>query len=303
MPDAEGRKSRRVGTRRVAITGAGGILGTALRACLPEGPDAMVAVGLTRADLDITRPEAVQGKLEEISPDAVIHAAAYTKVDAAEEEPDAARAVNAAGAANVARTCASLGCRLIHLSTDYVFDGTSDRPYREDDPVSPLGVYGATKWEGEEAVRAHGPADSLVVRTAWVYGPAGRNFVDAILEKGALGEPVRVVNDQRGAPTYSADLAGALKALVRTEARGVVNVTGGGECTWYDFAREILSAAGQDPVIVEPTSARLLGRKAPRPAYSVLDGSAYRGWTGRALRSWAEALRDYLALRGALLEG
>ena len=297
MPAAE-----RDNVLRVAITGAAGILGTALRECLPEGPDSMETVGLTRADLDVTRPEEVRTKLEEISPDVVVHAAAYTKVDAAEEEPDLAREVNAAGTAHVARTCAALGCRLLYLSTDYVFDGTSDRPYREDDPVSPVGVYGTTKWEGEVAIRAHGPADSLVVRTAWVYGPAGRNFVDAILEKGNLAEPIRVVNDQRGAPTYSADLAEALKALLRTGAQGVVNVTGGGACTWYDFAREILVAAGQDPILVEPTSARLLGRKAPRPAYSLLDGAVYRSWTGRTLRPWPEALRDYLALRGAILE-
>ncbi len=287
---------------RVAITGAGGILGTALKEILPKGPVSMEAVGLTRAELDVTRPGDVQERLAEIHPDAVIHAAAYTKVDACEEDPDLAREVNAAGTAHLARTCSELNCRLIYLGTDYVFDGKSGRPYCEDDPVSPLGVYGRTKWEGEVAVREEGPEDSLVVRTSWVYGPGGRNFVDAVLEKGALGESLRVVNDQRGSPTYSQDLAEALKALLLTEVRGTVHVSGGGECTWYEFARETLSAAGQAPDLVEPISSRTLGRPAPRPAYSVLDGAAYQDWTGRAMRPWAEALRDYLALRGALLD-
>lgn len=288
---------------RVAVTGAGGILGTALREILPKGPEPMEAVGLTHADLDVTRPEDVREGLSEIRPDAVIHAAAYTQVDACEETPDLAREVNAVGTAHMGRTCKELNCRLIYLSTDYVFDGKSDRPYREDDPVCPLGVYGRTKWEGEVAVRREGPADSLIVRTSWVYGRGGRNFVDAILEKGALGEPLRVVNDQRGSPTNSVDLADALKALLRTEARGVVHVSGGGECSWYEFARQILAAAGQDPDLVEPIPARGLGRRAPRPAYSVLDGTAYQRWTGRDMRPWPEALVDYLARRGAVIEG
>lgn len=296
MPTSEGRPLR------VAVTGAGGILGTALREVLPEGPHPMEALGFTRADLDVARPEEVEEKLSAARPDAVVHAGAFTKVDACEDEPDRARRVNAAGTAHVARACAKLSCRLVYLSTDYVFDGNSSRPYREDDPVSPLGVYGRTKWEGEVAVREEGPQDSLIVRTAWVYGRGGRNFVDAVLEKGALGEPLRVVDDQRGSPTYSRDLAEALKALLRTKARGTVHVSGAGECSWYEFAREVLRAAGQDPGLVEPTSTRTLGRRAPRPAYSVLDTSAYGEWTGRRMRPWPEALRDYLALRGALME-
>jgi dTDP-4-dehydrorhamnose reductase len=289
-------------TLHVAITGAGGILGTALQEVLPDGLDPMKATALTRADLDVTRPDDVRRRLEEIRPDAVIHAGAYTGVDGCEEEPGRAREVNVDGTAHVARTCRALNCRLLYLSTDYVFDGKSDRPYREDDPVSPLGVYGNTKWEGEEAVRREGPEDSLIVRTSWVYGRAGRNFVDAILEKGALAEPLRVVTDQRGSPTYARDLAEALQALLLAEAQGTVHVTGGGDCSWYDFAREILMAAGQDPILVEPTTSRALGRRAPRPAYSVMDGTAYRRWTGRTMRPWGEALRDYLKLRGSLLE-
>jgi dTDP-4-dehydrorhamnose reductase len=249
MPTAEQK------TLRVAVTGAGGLLGSALREVLPKTPDSMEFIGLARGELDVTKAETVRERLEAIRPDAVIHAAAHTGVDACEEEPELAREVNAVGTAHVARVCAEMKCRLIYLSTDYVFDGTSERPYREDDPIAPLGVYGKTKWEGEVAVREEGPENFLIVRTAWVYGIGGRNFVDAILEKGTLGEPLRVVTDQRGSPTYAPDLADALKALLLTEARGVVHVSGGGECSWYEFAREILSSAGQDH-LAKPRSAR-----------------------------------------------
>ena len=287
---------------RIVVTGAGGIVGSALRERLPQEPTAVEVVGLTHADLDVTDDRRVEERLLEIAPDAVIHAAAYTNVDQCEEEPDRAREVNAEGTAHIAGVCKALGCGLIYLSTDYVFDGKSDRPYQEEDPVSPLGVYGATKWEGEVAVREQGPEDSLIVRTAWIYGWGSRHFVDAILEKGNLGEPLRVVTDQRGSPTYAGDLADALKDLLAARARGMLHVTGQGDCTWYEFAREILEVAGFDPELVKETTSTTLDRRAPRPSYSVLDNAAFRVRTGRAMRPWPEALRDYLAQRGVLLE-
>lgn len=287
---------------RVAITGAGGIVGTALMGQLPKGSSNFEVIGFTREDLDVTDAQCVEERLGDVLPDAVIHAAAYTQVDQCEEEPEYAREVNVVGTANVAAVCKNLGCHLIYLSTDYVFDGKSVQPYREGDPVSPLGVYGITKWEGELAVRDKGPGNALVVRTAWVYGHGGRNFVDAILEKGNLGEPLRVVADQKGSPTFSEDLADALKALLSIQAKGIVHVTGHGVCTWYEFAKEVLSAAGLEVGLLEETTSATLGRRAPRPSYSVLDDAIFRSLTGLMMRPWPEALKDYLAQRGMLLE-
>ncbi len=250
----------------------------------------------------MTDARCVKKRLEDISPDAVIHAAAFTLVDQCEEEPELAWEVNVVGTANVAVACKSLGCRLVYLSTDYVFDGKSVEPYREEDPVSPLGVYGNTKWKGELAVLEEGPDNSLIVRTAWVYGHGGRNFVDAILEKGNLGEPLKVVTDQKGSPTFSDDLADALNALLSIQANGTVHVTGHGACTWYEFAKEVLSTSGLEVGLLEETTSATLGRRAPRPSYSVLDDEVFRSLTGSVMRSWPEALRDYLVQRGVSLE-
>ncbi len=258
---------------RVLVTGAAGQVGRALRAHLPG------AVYLDRSELDVCDPAAVR---DAFGPgDIVIHAAAKTDVDGCEREPDAAFAANADAARHVAGT----GARVIHLSTDYVFDGRSSTPYAENDPTNPLSVYGRSKLEGERAVLSR--PSNLVVRTSWVYGD-GRNFFRAILAAERAGRTLRVVDDQRGRPTAAADLARALAYLVSLDVSGVVHVTGDGEpCTWADLA-EI--AVGRT---VERISTEEFGAPAPRPRSSVLALDRARA-LGVPLADWQESVRRYL---------
>lgn len=287
------------------VTGAGGQLGRAVAALVPD------AVLLTRADLDVTDAEAVARAVEGVRPAAVLHAAAWTAVDAAEAQPEAARAVNAHGTQAVVRAAARVGAVVVYPSTDYVFSGELRRPYREDDPPSPLSVYGRTKLEGEEAVRAW--EHHLVVRTSWVFGE-GRNFVRAVLERAARGEDLRVVDDQVGRPTHAGDLAQGILGLLRAGARGTFHLAGGGEpCTWADLAEAALGAAVRAGLLPSaPTVHRVStaeydaarpGPVARRPPYSVLDCSKARA-LGVALRPWREAVEAYvgaLARPGARL--
>jgi dTDP-4-dehydrorhamnose reductase len=258
---------------RVLVTGAGGQVGRALRAHLHR------AVYLDRSALDVCDPEAVQGAFGR--GDVVVHTAAKTDVDGCERDPDAAFAANAEAARSVAET----GARVIHISTDYVFDGRSDAPYREDDPTGPLSVYGRSKLAGERAVLAR--PGNLVVRTSWVYGD-GRNFFRAILAAERAGRDLRVVDDQRGRPTAAADLARALAYLVSADVSGVVHVTGDGEpCTWADLAE---LAVGHP---VERISTEEFGAPAPRPRSSLLALDRARA-LGVPLADWHDSVRRYL---------
>jgi dTDP-4-dehydrorhamnose reductase len=258
---------------RVLVTGAGGQVGRALRAYLPG------AVYLDRAALDIRDREAVRAAFG--PGDVVIHAAAKTDVDGCERDPAAAFAANAEAARHVAAT----GARVIGLSTDYVFDGSSDTAYAEDDPTNPRSVYGRSKLEGERAVLAR--PGNLVVRTSWVYGD-GRNFFRAILAAERAGRALRVVDDQRGRPTAAADLAAALAYLVSRDVSGVVHVTGDGEpCTWADLAE---LAVGHP---VERISTAEFGAPAPRPRSSVLALGRARA-LGVPLADWHDSVRRYL---------
>jgi dTDP-4-dehydrorhamnose reductase len=182
---------------------------------------------------------------------------------------------------------------LIHVSTDYVFDGKKQGPYLEEDPANPLGAYGRSKWEGEKRIREILP-EACLVRTAWLYGRAGRNFVEAILEQANKRKRLRVVDDQRGAPTHTLDLAKALRAVAEGELTGTYHVTNQGSCTWLEFAEKILELAERKDVEVEPISTEELGRPAPRPRNSVLGCGKFEKATGMRLRSWPEALKDYL---------
>lgn len=280
------------------MTGAGGQLGSCAVARLREKPGHRVA-GFGRSHLDVTDAAALRRALRSVPggrPDVVIHAAAMTHVDRCEQEPALAEAANAQAPGLLAEECRALGARLVHVSTDYVFDGAGTRPYAEDDPTGPRSVYGRTKLEGERRVRATLP-DALIVRTAWVFGP-GRNFVRTMLEAAhralhGQGPGLRVVDDQRGSPTYADDLARALIALVEAGGTGTYHVANAGIATWWELARAAIDEWGHPELPIARVRTEEFPRPAPRPAWSVLDcGRAER--LGVRMRPWREALRAYL---------
>jgi dTDP-4-dehydrorhamnose reductase len=281
---------------RWLVTGAGGQLGHHLTAQLRAAGEAVTA--LTRADLDIRRPEDVDAAVASHRPDVVVNAAAYTAVDAAESEEATAFEVNATGPELLARALAERGGRLVQVSTDYVFDGAASRPYEPGDPTGPRTAYGRTKLAGEEAVGRALPDRSCVVRTAWVYGGPGPNFVDTMRRLESERETVDVVDDQVGSPTWVADLAGALIQLGRVEQPpALLHYVNTGVASWFDVAREVFRGCGADPGRVRPTTTAAMPRPAPRPAWSVLSTEA---WTAAGLpapRPWQDALADALAAR------
>jgi dTDP-4-dehydrorhamnose reductase len=249
--------------------------------------------GATRGDLDITDPAAVHQALAELRPRAVVNCAAYTDVDGAESDLETAAAVNGAGAGHVAAAAAEVGAFVVHVSTDYVFDGSKREPWLEDDPVGPLGAYGETKLAGERAVEAAGPAHAIV-RTAWLFGAGGTNFVDTMLALGAEREEVSVVTDQVGCPTWCGHLAGALVELAeRPQDTGIHHIAGAGACSWNELAIEVFDRARID-CRVRPTTTAAFPRPAPRPAYSVL---GTRRHTPLVLPAWQDGVAAYLATR------
>ncbi len=284
------------------ITGARGQLGTDLQRVLADSTDEVLAVG--HAELDITASHAMARVVSEFTPDVVVNAAAYTAVDAAETDEEAAYRINASGPAILASVLARYGGRLIHISTDYVFAGDATRPYEVDDPVAPKSAYGRTKLAGEQAVRELLPDRSLVVRTAWLYGAAGANFVKTMARLERERETVRVVDDQRGSPTWSADLAGALMQLGQSDVpAGTYHCTGSGETTWCGFARAIFEELGTDPARVLPTTTEAFASAASRPAYSVLSDAAWRKVGLTPMPNWREALHRAVAKSGRALTG
>ncbi|MEN3534875.1 dTDP-4-dehydrorhamnose reductase [Microbispora sp. ZYX-F-249] len=273
---------------RWLVTGAAGMLGADLTALLAgEGED---VAALSRRDLDLCDPAAVRAAVRTEKPDVVVNCAAWTAVDEAELREREALAVNGDAVRPLAAACAGHGVTLVHLSTDYVFDGTARTPYAEDEPVNPVNAYGRTKAAGERAALRHG---GYVVRTAWLYGAHGPNFARTMIRLAAGGDPVRVVDDQHGQPTWTADLAAQIVRLVRASPPpGVYHGTNAGQTTWYGYAREIFRLLGADPDRVTPTSSRDFPRPARRPAYGVLGHGAW-GRAGLApMRDWREALRD-----------
>jgi dTDP-4-dehydrorhamnose reductase len=281
---------------KAVVTGAGGQLAKSWIAAAPPG---WMVSGLTRAELDITDEAAVDKVIGDEAPDLILNAAAYTAVDRAESEPDLAFQVNRDGAAHLARAATRTGARLIQVSTDFVFDGASGRPYRPDDPTGPLNVYGASKLAGEQAVAAAAP-DALVVRTAWVYGPTGGNFLATMLRLMAERPEVRVVADQIGAPTSTQTLAAALWGLAESMAGGILHFTDAGVASWCDFARAIAEealAAGvlARPAKVTPIRTADYPTAARRPAFSVLDCTAAYALLGAPAPPWRTALRAVLA--------
>jgi dTDP-4-dehydrorhamnose reductase len=279
---------------RVVITGAKGQLGHDLvPACRRLGE----VVGLDLPEWNLTRPESLE-QLAALQPDWVIHAAAATDVDRCEREPAWAMAINAEGTSRVAEACRRTGSGLVYLSTDYVFDGTKGTPYLEEDPPAPRSVYGRSKLEGERIVRETAPR-WVIARTAWLYGAHGKNFVKAILQKACGGEPLAVVNDQVGSPTYAADLAEALVRALERRLGGIFHVTNGGSCSWFEFTQEILRQSGRAGVSLAPITSGQLARPAPRPGYSVLANRAWQAAGEAPLRPWPEALAVMLRSIGA----
>lgn len=274
---------------KIVVTGASGQLGTDVVAACRRAGDTVLA--LDRHTLDITDEAAVVDAIVGSDADAVINAAAFTAVDACESQPDIAHAVNAVAVGHLATACADEGAHLVHVSTDYVFDGTLDRPYREDDTPNPQSVYGASKLAGEVAA---GP-DAAIARVSWTCGEHGDNMVKLVLRLAASPDrPLAFVDDQRGCPTFTADLAPALRTLAVERRRGVYHLTNGGAVTWYEFVREILDAGGHDPDRVRPISTAELDppRPAPRPANSVLDNTMWSAAGHPPLRHHREPLLE-----------
>lgn len=288
-------------SERALVLGAGGQLGRALMACSPKN---LSVTGVTRDECDITHRTVVQQCLDQLDPQLVINAAAYTAVDDAEDVPDRAFSINAHGPEYLATACAQRSIRLVHVSTDFVFDGQADVPYSPDALTAPLGVYGESKWQGEQAVEASG-ANHVIVRTSWVYAASGRNFVLTMLRLMRERPVVRVVNDQTGAPTLARGLAEICWSLaLHPKARGTFHWSDAGAITWYEFACGIRDEALSlglltSPVSVEPIPTEAFPTKAKRPAYSVLDASQTAEILGLVQRPWRAALRDML---GSLAE-
>ena len=277
---------------KLLVTGAAGQLGVdVVMHAESVGDD---VVGVDKAVLDVTDPVAVRELLDAVRPDAVINAAAYTAVDACETNEALAFAVNADAVGHLAAACELLDIHLVHVSTDYVFDGTLDRPYREDDATNPQSVYGRSKLAGEQAA---GPG-AAVARTSWVCGEHGNNMVKLVLRLASNpDQALAFVDDQRGHPTFTADLAPALRRLAVDRRAGIHHLTNQGAVSWYEFVREILSAAGHDPDRVVPISTSDLDppRPAPRPANSVLDNAVWRAAGLPPLRDFRAPLAELVA--------
>jgi dTDP-4-dehydrorhamnose reductase len=286
--------------RRWLITGAGGMLGRDLAALL--GGEGQPVAGLARADLDVTDPAAVRDAMARHRPDVVVNCAAWTAVDDAEAHENAALDINGRAVAHLAQACATHGAALVQISTDYVFDGTAEKPYAEDHTPAPRSAYGRTKLAGEEAARAVLPDRAYVVRTAWLYGAHGKSFYRTMLTRAMAASPVSVVDDQRGQPTWTADVARQVYALITAGApAGTYHATSSGEDTWFGFAREIYARAGADPALVSPTTTAEFPRPAPRPAYSVLGHDAWQAAGVPPIGDWREALdRAFPAMLAAL---
>ena len=278
---------------KVLVTGAGGMLGSDLVPALEARGHR--PVGLDRRELDITRPRAVEDALARHRPDCVINCAAWTDVDGAEAHEAEATRLNDEAASVLAAAAAGVGASFVFISTDYVFDGTRGRPYVESDPANPLNAYGRSKLSGETSVAVTNPR-AYVVRSSWLYGRNGKNFVETMLGLAERQPEILVVSDQVGCPTYTVHLAAALAELVERDTYGVHHVAGAGECSWFDFAQEIFDQSGSETRVMAATT-DMLARPAPRPAYSVLRSERP---DAIELPDWRTGLAAYLAERQAV---
>lgn len=297
--------------KRIFVTGASGLLGTALcRACLSEyevrGTDLLdpkESLNIQFHKLDITEKNKTRSLMTQARPDIVIHAAAYTDVDACEKEEEKAFAINADGTQNVAAGAKEAGAIFYYISTDFVFDGTKKSPYTEQDIPNPVNIYGASKLKGERL--AAGIADNcVIIRSSWMFGKYGRNFVESMLKKAETEKQICVVKDQVGSPTYAPDLAQAIIALIKKIKNktdyGIYHVTNAGITSWYDYAKSILLSSGIAGVDIKPITSDELARPAKRPKMSALNNSKYEKLTGHRMRNYNEALKEYLSEKGVV---
>ncbi len=294
--------------KRVLITGSNGMLGTDLtqaikgyQLCGLNRRKAMT-LGVSDSIVDITDWKIVERCLKSLAPDVVIHAAAFTDVDGCEKDPDKAFRVNCEGTKNVFNAIKGTSVLFVLISTDYIFDGKKNAPYLEEDEANPISVYGKSKWEAEKFICANAER-YLIIRTSWLFGLHGKNFVDTILKLAEKEKELRVVSDQRGQPTYTSDLAVAINSILAfydkpgQAVKEILHVVNEGPTTWFDFTKEILSQAGKKGIAVKPIFSQELGRPASRPINSVLDTARLQAKVGLRLRHWREALSDYLRIR------
>ena len=276
---------------KILITGSNGMLGHDLIEVLGDDHELILTTSKT---LDITDEKQVMETISSNKPDIVINSAAYTDVDGCEENPDIAYAVNGEGAKNLALACREVDCPLVHISTDYVFDGTARTPISEDGEIGPISVYGKSKLEGEKAIQEI--LDKyFIVRTAWLYGINGRNFPRTMLELAENHPQITVVYDEVGTPTYTPDLAYGISQLIETDYYGIYHLTNSGSCSWCEFARYIFEIAERDVEVI-PVTASEFARPAPRPSYSVLNN---KNWTDngfKPLRDYKDAIKEYIEL-------
>ena len=276
---------------KILITGANGMLGHDLEKILKDKHELVLTTSKT---LDITDKKQAMEVICETKPDVVINSAAYTDVDGCEENQDIAYAVNGDGVRNLALACKEVGCPLVHVSTDYVFNGKSDRPWVEDDEIGPISVYGKSKLKGEEAILEI--LDKyFIVRTAWLYGVNGKNFPKTMLELAESHPEITVVYDEVGSPTYTPDLAYGISQLIETDYYGIYHLTNSGSCSWCEFARYIFDVAEVDVKVI-PVTASEFARAAPRPSYSVLENKNWVDKGFEPLRSYKEAIKEYVEL-------
>lgn len=284
---------------RILVIGAKGMLGRDLVEVLRSSSRNNEVVGWDFEDVDIREEQRTIAKIENMCPEIVINVAAFTDVDGCELNEEKVFAINAEGMRHIALGALRCRARVVYLSSDYVFDGKKREPYLESDPPHPLNVYGRSKLKGEQYVQEL-VENSLIIRTQWLYGKYGNNFVTSILRQAREKRVLSIVNDQIGSPTYTADLSEAISALIQFDVKGIFHVANSDLCTWYTFGQAILKLAGIAGVKIIPISSKELGRPALRPSYSVLSTQKLKKETGMTLRPWSEALRDYLQSRDRL---
>ena len=276
---------------KILITGSNGMLGHDLIDVLKPNHDLILTTSKT---LDITDGEQVMDYITDVNPDIVINSAAYTDVDGCEENIDLAFDVNGEGVKNLSLACKKVDCALVHISTDYIFNGENDRPWVEDDEIGPISVYGKSKLKGEESIQE--TLDKyFIVRTAWLYGINGKNFPKTMLELAENHDEITVVYDEVGTPTYTPDLAKAIGELIETDYYGIYHLTNSGHCSWCEFAKYIFELADVDVKVI-PVTASEFARPAPRPHYSVLENKNWIEKGFKPLRSYKEAIKEYVEL-------
>jgi dTDP-4-dehydrorhamnose reductase len=275
---------------KILLLGHKGMLGSDL---LEQMSHHHEVIGMDVDEIDITSAGDCVKAIEDTAPQIVINTAGYTNVDGCETAKEECFAVNAEALKNIAVACHRKNIRIIHFSTDYVFNGTGSAPYKEDDDCDPINTYGASKLAGERYLQTLAQ-NYIIIRTAWLYGVNGKNFVRTILEKAKTTPRLTVVDDQLGSPTYTKDLAAAVDLLIEKNAQGIFHVTNRGSCSWYQFAVKILQESGIENVEVSPIKSDQLARTAKRPAYSILSMQKFISTTGKAMQPWQLGLQDYL---------